>query len=114
AAKAQQHIRTPPFPLSCSTVSIDLSSPMPDPNLDDLLLQAAGRTVGKDGQSRQSNQRWQQHGRRAGGSYSGGSGSDGSDDGDSDSDVAPSNPRKRLPAGSQVPLKKRHQTGKGG
>ncbi|KAF7071092.1 hypothetical protein CFC21_076500 [Triticum aestivum] len=87
---------------------------MPDPNLDDLLLQAAGRTVGKDGQSRQSNQRWQQHGRRAGGSYSGGSGSDGSDDGDSDSDVAPSNPRKRLPAGSQVPLKKRHQTGKGG
>lgn len=87
---------------------------MPDPNLDDLLLQAAGRTVGKGGQSRQSNQRWQQHGLRAGGSYSGGSGSDGSDDGDSDSDVAPSHPRKRLPPGSQVPLKKRHQTGKGG
>ncbi|CAM0949683.1 unnamed protein product [Alopecurus aequalis] len=87
---------------------------MPDSNLDDLLLQAAGRTVGKGGQSRQPNQRWQQPGRRAGGSYSGGSGSDGSDDGDSDSDVAPSHPRKRLPPGSQVPLKKRHQTEKGG
>ncbi|KAM0910789.1 hypothetical protein ACQ4PT_013918 [Festuca glaucescens] len=90
------------------------SSAMPDPNLDDLLLQAAGRTVGKGSQSRQPNQRWQQPGRRAGGSYSGGSGSDGSDDGDSDSDVAPSHPRKRLPPGSQVPLKKRHQTEKGG
>uniref|UniRef100_A0ACD5XNR4 Uncharacterized protein n=1 Tax=Avena sativa TaxID=4498 RepID=A0ACD5XNR4_AVESA len=90
------------------------SSAMPDPHLDDLLLQAAGRTVGKGSQSRQPNQRWQQPGRRAGGSYSGGSGSDGSDDGDSDSDVAPSHPRKRLPPGSQVPLKKRHQTEKGG
>ncbi|XP_051185314.1 protein RTF1 homolog [Lolium perenne] len=87
---------------------------MPDPNLDDLLLQAAGRTVGKGSQSRQPNQRWQQPGRRREGSYSGGSGSDGSDDGDSDSDVAPSHPRKRLPPGSQVPLKKRHQTEKGG
>ncbi|KQJ86484.1 protein RTF1 homolog [Brachypodium distachyon] len=84
---------------------------MPDPNLDDLLLQAAGRTVGKGSQSRPSNQRWQQRGRRAGGPYSGGSGSD---DGDSDSDAAPSYPRKRQPSGSQVPLKKRHQTEKGG
>ncbi|RLN28318.1 hypothetical protein C2845_PM05G16030 [Panicum miliaceum] len=67
--------------------------------LNDLLLQAAGRT-GKN-QSRPSNQRWN----------SGGSGSDGFDD-DDDSDAAPTYSRKKPP--SQVPLKKRHQPEKGG
>ncbi|KAF8776507.1 hypothetical protein HU200_003218 [Digitaria exilis] len=67
--------------------------------LDDLLLQAAGRT-GKS-QSRPSNRRW----------HSRGSGSDGSDD-DDDSDAAPTYSRKKPP--SQVPLKKRHQPEKGG
>ncbi|RCV18967.1 hypothetical protein SETIT_3G345900v2 [Setaria italica] len=68
-------------------------------DLDNLLLQAAGRT-GKS-QSRPSNPRWN----------SGGSGSDGFDD-DSDSDAAPSYSRKKPPP--QVPLKKRHQPEKGG
>ncbi|KAF0888883.1 hypothetical protein E2562_019392 [Oryza meyeriana var. granulata] len=91
---------------------------MPDNNLEDLLLQAAGRT-GKGGQARgSSNQRWsqqqQQRGRR-GSSYSGESGSDDDDGGDSDdSDAAPTLSRKRPPSGSQVPLKKRHQPEKGG
>ncbi|CAL5093262.1 unnamed protein product [Urochloa decumbens] len=67
--------------------------------LDDLLLQAAGRT-GK-GQPRPSNRRWN----------SGGSGSDGFDD-DDDSDAAPTYSRKKPPP--QVPLKKRHQPEKGG
>lgn len=70
-----------------------------DSNLNDLLLQAAGRT-GKN-QSRPRNTRWQ----------SGGSGSDGFDDDDDDSDAAPTYSRKKPP--SQVPLKKRHQPGKG-
>ncbi|EES16087.1 hypothetical protein BDA96_08G129800 [Sorghum bicolor] len=70
----------------------------PQSNLDDLLLQAAGRT-GKN-QSRPSNPRWN----------SGGSGSDGFDD-DSDSDAAPTYSRKK--PSSQVPLKKRHQPEKG-
>uniref|UniRef100_A0A0E0MN68 Plus3 domain-containing protein n=1 Tax=Oryza punctata TaxID=4537 RepID=A0A0E0MN68_ORYPU len=99
---------------------------MPDNNnLEDLLLQAAGRTAGagKGGGARGSSgqsQRWssqQQRGRR-GSSYSGGSGSDdddGGDGGDSDdSDSAPTLSRKRPPSGSQVPLKKRHQPEKGG
>ncbi|OEL38072.1 Protein RTF1-like protein [Dichanthelium oligosanthes] len=73
---------------------------MSDPKLDDLLLQAAGRT-GKS-QSRPRNPRWQ----------SGGSGSDGFDD-DSDSDAAPTVSRKKPPS-QQVPLKKRHQPEKGG
>jgi RNA polymerase-associated protein RTF1 len=68
-------------------------------DLDNLLLQAAGRT-GKS-QSRPSNPRWN----------SGGSGSDAYDD-DSDSDAAPSYSRKKPPP--QVPLKKRHQPEKGG
>ncbi|XP_072975628.1 protein RTF1 homolog [Typha angustifolia] len=65
-------------------------------DLENLLLQAAGRTgsSGRKNQSR-SHSRWQQQG-----SYS-----DGSDSKDDDSD----NPRytKRKPSGSQVPLKKR-------
>jgi RNA polymerase-associated protein RTF1 len=67
-------------------------------NLDDLLLQAAGRT-GKN-HSRPSNPRWN----------SGGSGSDGFDD--DDSDAAPTYSRKK--PSSQVPLKKRHQPEQGG
>uniref|UniRef100_A0A0E0FNX5 Plus3 domain-containing protein n=1 Tax=Oryza nivara TaxID=4536 RepID=A0A0E0FNX5_ORYNI len=103
---------------------------MPDNNnLEDLLLQAAGRTTGAGkgggarGPSSGQGQRWssqqQQRGRR-GSSYSGGSGSDddgggGGDGGDSDdSDAAPTLSRKRPPSGSQVPLKKRHQPEKGG
>ncbi|CAL4906266.1 unnamed protein product [Urochloa decumbens] len=73
--------------------------PKSDEELDDLLLQAAGRT-GK-GQPRPSNRRWN----------SGGSGSDGFDD-DDDSDAAPTYSRKKPPP--QVPLKKRHQPEKGG
>ncbi|KAK3139932.1 hypothetical protein QOZ80_5AG0392820 [Eleusine coracana subsp. coracana] len=76
--------------------------------LDDLLLQAAGRT---GNQSRPNNQRWkqQQRGRR-GSSYSGASGSDDDDS----SDAAPTYSRKKQPpSGSQVPLKKRHQPEKG-
>ncbi|AQK40323.1 Protein RTF1 homolog [Zea mays] len=70
-------------------------------DLDDLLLQAAGRT-GKN-QSRPSNPRWN----------SGGSGSDGfDDDDDDDSDAAPTYSRKK--PSSQVPLKKRHKPEKGG
>ncbi|XP_062204132.1 protein RTF1 homolog [Phragmites australis] len=78
-------------------------------DLDDLLLQAAGRT-GKN-QSRSSNPRWQQQQRgRRGSSYSGGSGSDDDDS----SDAAPTYSRKKQPtSGSQVPLKKRHQPEKG-
>ncbi|XP_062202512.1 protein RTF1 homolog [Phragmites australis] len=78
-------------------------------NLDDLLLQAAGRT-GKN-QSRSSNPRWQQQQRgRRGSSYSGGSGSDDDDS----SDAAPTYSRKKKPpSGLQVPLKKRHQPEKG-
>ncbi|TVU49979.1 hypothetical protein EJB05_01327, partial [Eragrostis curvula] len=78
-------------------------------DLDDLLLQAAGRT---GNQTRPNNQRWkqqQQRGRR-GSSYSGASGSDDDDS----SDAAPNYSRKKqLPSGSQVPLKKRHQPEKG-
>lgn len=84
------------------------------PDLEDLLLQAAGRTGKNNNQPRPSNQRWQQQQQRGrrGGSYSGGSGSDGTDD--DDSDAAPTYSRKNPPSGSQVPLKKRHQPEKGG
>jgi RNA polymerase-associated protein RTF1 len=79
-------------------------------DLDDLLLQAAGRT---GNQSRPNSQRWkqqQQQGRR-GSSYSSASGSDDNDD---SSDAAPTYSRKKQPpSGSQVPLKKRHQPEKG-
>ncbi|KAL5205625.1 hypothetical protein ABZP36_033834 [Zizania latifolia] len=86
-------------------------------DLDDLLLQAVGRTGKGGGQPRaSSNQRWQQQRGRRGSSYSGGSGdSDDEDGGDSDdSDAAPTYSKKRPPSGSHVPLKKRHQPEKGG
>ncbi|KAJ4799916.1 RNA polymerase-associated RTF1-like protein [Rhynchospora pubera] len=73
-----------------------------DLNLEDMLLQAAGRTGGSSSGRPHGNAKGRQS------SYS---------DGSSDSDPEPANPRynkKKPPSSSQVPLKKRHQSDRGG